>query len=212
MAANFSVVRNISLLTGERVVSLVLSFFVGIAVMRYLGPENNARLMSMLAVVSLISIFAKLGLDQIVMREAARPGIDSRHVVLRFAGMRFLTSLVGSIVLILFHNLIAPQQVSLAIGFAAILILVQSSDLGLIWCRALGQFKFATTVAITVQIASSLLKLLFVSLQVGYELFLLAVLAENLVTALFLNTKAFVESAGKPRFPVHEHLTSWAEV
>jgi O-antigen/teichoic acid export membrane protein len=52
-----------------RVVAFVVSFFVIAVVARYLGPENLGKLSYAQSLVAIFSMFASLGLDQILYRE-----------------------------------------------------------------------------------------------------------------------------------------------
>jgi O-antigen/teichoic acid export membrane protein len=55
-----------------RIFSLVISFFVTIYVVRYLGPENYGKLSYAVGFVGLFSIFASLGINNVLYRELIR--------------------------------------------------------------------------------------------------------------------------------------------
>ena len=62
-------IKNTSWLVVGRLVKATLNFAVGIAVARYLGPERFGALNYAMGVVLLFTIFAAMGLDNILVRE-----------------------------------------------------------------------------------------------------------------------------------------------
>lgn len=61
-------------MTAEQFISLALSFFVGVTVIRYLGPDATGALNYAGAVGGLLGPLASLGLEAIVVRELAKSG------------------------------------------------------------------------------------------------------------------------------------------
>lgn len=67
--------KNTGWLLAARVVTFALSFFTVAFVARYLGPENYGKLSYAQSFVAIFSIFASLGIDQILYRDLiAHPG------------------------------------------------------------------------------------------------------------------------------------------
>jgi len=60
---------NTSWLLGERILRMGVSFFVGIYVVRYLGPEKFSLLSYAISFVWLFSAFLDLGHREIIVRE-----------------------------------------------------------------------------------------------------------------------------------------------
>ena len=63
---------NTSWLLGERALRLTVSLFIGIYVVRYLGPERFGFLSYALSFVWLFSSLASFGLDDILVRELVK--------------------------------------------------------------------------------------------------------------------------------------------
>jgi polysaccharide transporter, PST family len=61
-------------MTAEQFISLALSFFVGVTVIRYLGPDATGALNYAGAIGGLLGPLASLGLEAIVVRELAKSG------------------------------------------------------------------------------------------------------------------------------------------
>jgi O-antigen/teichoic acid export membrane protein len=87
---------NISWIFFERILRLVAGLFVGIWVARYLGPTQFGMFSYAVAFSALFSNFAKLGLDDIVVRDLAGEPIK-RDIYL---GTAFWLKLIGSITMI----------------------------------------------------------------------------------------------------------------
>jgi O-antigen/teichoic acid export membrane protein len=64
--------KNTSWLLIERIFRLTFSFFIGVWVVRYLGPEEFGILSYTQSFVSLFAVIASLGLDEIVIRELVK--------------------------------------------------------------------------------------------------------------------------------------------
>lgn len=85
---------SIGWLSFERIFMMALSFFVGIKVIQYLGPENYGKLSYSISFAGLIGSIAKLGLDRIVVRNLVRAE-DSTEEIL---GTAFLLKSLGSFI------------------------------------------------------------------------------------------------------------------
>ena len=63
---------NTSWMFGGHIVSLLMSFFIGAWVARYLGPENYGILNYSIAFVGIFGFISSLGVDNILTRELVR--------------------------------------------------------------------------------------------------------------------------------------------
>lgn len=88
------IIRNIGWLSAERVLSMILSFFVGVYVIRYLGSENYGKLSYSISYVALFIAISKLGLDQIVVRNL----VKQEHSTAEILGTAFILKLIGSLI------------------------------------------------------------------------------------------------------------------
>jgi PST family polysaccharide transporter len=67
-------------MTAEQFLSLCLNFYVGITVVRYLGPEATGAISYAGAIAGLLGPLATLGLESIIIRELARGGNDRSEI------------------------------------------------------------------------------------------------------------------------------------
>lgn len=80
-------IKNTSWLVFGRLVKATLNFAVGIAVARYLGPEHFGALNYAMGVVVLFSIFAAMGLDNILVRELVGKDEEEQYSILGSASV-----------------------------------------------------------------------------------------------------------------------------
>lgn len=85
--------KNTGWMFAGQVFSLFVSFFVGVWVIRYLGPENYGVLSYALAFVTLFSFVASLGIDNILKRELINTA-EKRDALM---GTAFWLRLVGGL-------------------------------------------------------------------------------------------------------------------
>ncbi len=87
------IIRNVGWLFAERGLSIVLSLFIGIYVVRYLGAENFGKFSYIISFVGLFGVIAKLGLDAIVVRNIVRDENSSQEIL----GTAFVLKFIGSL-------------------------------------------------------------------------------------------------------------------
>lgn len=82
------VVGNTSWLMFERGVNMTVRFFVGVWLVRYLGPESYGVYSYALSLVGLFAAFATLGLDHIVIRNLTRGRYEEGEIMGTALGLR----------------------------------------------------------------------------------------------------------------------------
>lgn len=82
----------------EQFIRIFVALFVGIWVARYLGPSNFGILSYVLALIALLSSIAKLGLDDLVLREIANNSLSKHDELL---GTFFWMRVCGAIIIII---------------------------------------------------------------------------------------------------------------
>ena len=86
--------KNTSWLFAEKILRMVVGFFVGVWVARYLGPEKYGLLSYVGAFVGLFLPLGKLGLDGIISREIAKNECDIDELISTAFFLKFLGSLL----------------------------------------------------------------------------------------------------------------------
>ncbi len=88
------IIRNVGWLSAEKALGMVLTFFVGIYVVRYLGAENFGKLSYSLSFVGIFTAIAKLGLNGIVVRNVVQEEKSTQEIL----GTAFVLKLISSLV------------------------------------------------------------------------------------------------------------------
>ena len=86
---------NTSWLLGERIFRMGVSLFVGIYVVRYLGPERFGLLSYANSFVGIFVALATLGLDEVVVRELVKSPERRENIL----GTSFLLKLIGTLLM-----------------------------------------------------------------------------------------------------------------
>ncbi|MDD3595839.1 flippase [Sulfuricurvum sp.] len=89
--------KNTSWLFGEKILRMIVGLFVGVWVVRYLGPEQFGLLSYAQSFVGLFVVIATLGLDSIIIRELVH---DERHKD-ALLGTAFWLKLIGAILVLI---------------------------------------------------------------------------------------------------------------
>lgn len=177
-------IRNIGWLSAERVLNMVLTLFVGIQVVRYLGPENYGKFSYATSFVGLFGAIAKLGLDSIVVREIVRNEDETKEILGTAFVLKILGSLatIGLIICVTWTTISDPQirwiTLIVAVGF-----LFQSFEVINFWFQS----KVLSGAMVGVRsgglILSSLIKLLFIVLKLPLIAFAGLMLADVLLAS-----------------------------
>ena len=88
------IIRNVGWLSAEKALGMVLTFFVGIYVVRYLGAENFGKLSYSLSFVGIFTAIAKLGLNGIVVRNVVQEEKSTQEIL----GTAFVLKLISGLV------------------------------------------------------------------------------------------------------------------
>ncbi|MEM8675340.1 MAG: flippase [Cyanobacteria bacterium P01_G01_bin.67] len=179
------IIRNIGWLSAERLIRMALSFFVGIYVIRYLGPENFGKLSYSISFVFLFLAITKLGLDQIVIRNL----VNQRESTSEILGTAFMLKLLGCISAFFMISVsILPssgdvqiRQMTIIIAFSMIFTCFDVLDL---WFQSQVLSK-SLAIARSVQfIISNLAKLCFIWLKLPLIAFAYIFIADTLIRAI----------------------------
>lgn len=75
------IASNIAWALGGKIVNMASALFIGILVARYLGPNNYGIMNYVISYVSIFSIIASFGLDDIEIRELSKHN-ENRNIIL----------------------------------------------------------------------------------------------------------------------------------
>lgn len=179
------ILGNVGWLFVERILTMILAFFVGIWVIRYLGSENFGKLSYTTSFVALFSAIAQLGLNAIVIRnivheEKAAPEILGTAFVLKLIASS-VTILIIGIAIWTFDTDPDVRWMTLIIAFS---LMFSAFDAIEFWFQSQVLSGVLAIVRSVQLILSSLIKLSFIALKLPLMAFVWLILAEQVVKVL----------------------------
>ena len=76
-----TIFSNVAWSLGGKIINMASALLVGILVARYLGPENYGIMNYVISYVTIFSVIATFGMDNIEIREVSRQ-IDKKNTIL----------------------------------------------------------------------------------------------------------------------------------
>lgn len=155
----------------ERLVNMTIRFFVGVWVVRYLGPENYGVYSYALSFTGVFVAFVTLGLDNIVVRNLSREGSEEGKILgtallLRIGSAIVTMGVVAAIVLTVNDRWLTQLAVLIVSGH----LIFKASDVFDLWFQSQIKSKYP----VRIRIAAITL---YCGGQVGFILLGLPVLA-----------------------------------
>lgn len=169
-----------------KIVSLFISFFVSIYVVRYLGPHDYGLMSYILSFVGLFSFVAGLGVDSVLLRELIKYPEKQNEL---FGSALFLR-LVGATVaigLIIFSLQFTNNDffTNLLIIASSLSLIFQSFQIIFYYFQAKVLSKIPTLTSVFIGLILSGLKILFVILKLDLIYFLGILILESILYAIF---------------------------
>lgn len=182
------IIDNIGWLFVDKILRMGVGFFVGVWVIRYLGPERYGALNFALAFVALISVLATLGLEGIVVRDIVHdPSCRDETLATAFV----LKLIGGGITLILSVAIIIVIRPKDSIywwlvGIAAGATIFQALDVIDYWYQAGVRSKYTVYARNTAFLIIALLKIMLIVINAPLVAFAWASLSEVALASLGL--------------------------
>jgi O-antigen/teichoic acid export membrane protein len=179
------ILGNVGWLFAERLLTMILAFFVGIWVIRYLGSENFGKLSYTTSFVALFSVIAQLGLNAIVIRnivqeEKAAPEILGTAFVLKLIASS-LTIIIIGMAIWTFDTDPNVRWMTLIIAFS---LMFSAFDAIEFWFQSQVLSGVLAILRSVQLIMSSLIKLSFIAFKLPLMAFVWLILAEQVVKVL----------------------------
>ena len=183
------IIGNTGWLFGEKILQLFLGLFVGVWVARYLGPERFGLYNYIIAIVLLFGVVAKLGLEQIVVRDISKDIAQKNKTLGTSFLLRFIASLLSTIAVIIFA-LTSQQkgaQIYLFLGtFSLASSCSRSMEVVEYWFQSQVQSKYVVWAKNFVYITINLTKIIAIQQQAPLLVFIIIISLEQVLTAIGL--------------------------
>lgn len=177
---------------------LILSFFVGIFIARYLGPANLGIISYAMSLRSLFSIFIYLGLGGLVTRELVQYPQKTELTLGTTFFLKTIGSLMGFLILLTMSlsNLISNKNEALAILIIGLSLFPSALDCIDFWFESKIEAKFIVISQNIALMVTSILKILFIITKANLIFFFIAFSIEYFIQAFFI-TYFYAKKGGK---------------
>ena len=177
--------KNTSWLFAEKILRMVVSFFVGIWVARYLGPEQFGLFSYSQSFVGLFSSFISLGLTSIVIREIIKYPEKENKILGSAFFIRFGGALVMLLMLFIVTRILENDfYTSILIFIIASAIIIQSLNVIDFHFQAKSINKYAVYSNSFSLLLSSVIKIFFILYNFPLIAFVWLVLFDSIIVIL----------------------------
>lgn len=208
------IITNINWLFFDKAIQMIVAFFVGVWVIRYLGPERYGVLSYVVAFVALFGFISKLGMDGVAVREFVKNPKKKREIFWTLCFLRVIAgffAFISSVTVIFFIKqgdaLIFWLAVIIALGF-----IFQVSDIFDFWFQSQVASKYAVYIRSAVTILSGAIRIALVLMKSSLFAFAWVMLLEVVLTfvgfvVIFLKKKEKI-SVPKIDFSIGKQILS----
>lgn len=200
------IIKNISWLSFEHLLRLCVGFFVGVWIVRYLGPEQFGLLNFAAAFVGLFGTFVTLGLQDIVVREIVRNPDYTNEILGTTAFLQLISGMVIYVLILVAITYIRPDD-TIARTIVAILgsmVLLEASKVAVLWFESQVLSKYTAWVQSGVFLVFVSIKVFLILKQVSLIAFVWTMLAEAVVVAIIL--LSFMSKLGPSLVKMHFNI------
>lgn len=157
------IVKNASWMVGVRIFQMILSFFVGLYVARYLGPANYGTLNYTLSLIALFSAVSTLGFNNILVKELIDRPEKQGEVIGTSIVLRLFSSLFSIVSVILVAYLFNPDDKIIIVMTAvqSLALLFQGLETISYWYQSRLQSKVPSIIHAIAYTVVSIVKLVF---------------------------------------------------
>jgi O-antigen/teichoic acid export membrane protein len=171
----------------EKILLMVVAFFVGIYVARYLGPEKYGLLNYAISFVAIFKVMAGLGLDGIIIREL----VQSRGAKKSILGSSFILKTIGacisfSIILIFVYFNSNDLRTSCLILIIASGLFFNSMSISALYFESIVKAKFNAIAISLSTLLSSCIKLFLVFYKADLLWFALSYVSDTIFQSVIV--------------------------
>lgn len=182
-------------LVGEIIVRII-TFFVTLILVRYLGSGNFGRYSLVYAFLSFFQIFLNMGVDQIIVRELSRSFQRGAELLGNAITLIFFSSLIG---LLLCWTILPwihyPQDLKFLIYLASLSMIFSFGALfnNIFQAQLLMKYIAAVTIVMKVLLAIFTLMLIFLKAKLAYFIILNLLISTAQAGFMFYQSRKFLQ-------------------
>lgn len=175
---------NAAWLLSEKVLRMTSGVFVGILVAKYLGPELFGRFSYVMALLALISVVTRMGLDPVVVRNVVNDKLHGERYITAALSIRLIASAIILIPIFFISIVYDSTETFLFLSIVMSGLVFQSYDVVAFYYEAHVQSKLISICKIIQLILSTALKLYLVIEEFDLLYFFMSVLIDAFVLCL----------------------------
>jgi O-antigen/teichoic acid export membrane protein len=182
------IVHNISWLFFDKILKMGLGFFVGVWIVRYLGPEQFGLLSFATAFVGLFGAFATLGFQDIVVRDIVRNPNRAPETLGTTAILQLIGGIAAYLIILVAIVYLRPDD-SIARTIVAIIgpmILLKVSEIAVWWFESKVLSKYTVWAQNGVFLVFAAVKVILILEHASLIAFVWIMLAEAVVVTIVL--------------------------
>jgi O-antigen/teichoic acid export membrane protein len=178
--------RNMGWAFAGRAISLILSFFIGALVARYLGPERYGVLNYALSFVTIFVFLSSFGIDNILVRDLVKNKEENNSIL----NTAFILKIVGGILVIFISTLssyfINDSYTTLLVFVYSLHLLFASFSVIDSYFQSIVKYKYTFISQFISVVIVSTIKLLLIYNNFGTGWFILAIVLDTVITSIIL--------------------------
>lgn len=175
--------KNTSWMFSEKAVRLLVNFFVGIFVVRYLGAERNGILAFAVSIVGILTAIAALGFSGIITREIVKNENESNNILGTAFYLKFFTSLFLLSLIVIYYLLNQSEQ-TLIVMIVSISLVLNSFDHIEFYFNAKVEAKFPVVIKFISFLLVDTLKILAIIFSLDLIYFAIIFTLEKFILSL----------------------------
>ena len=182
------IVDNIGWLFFDKILRMGVGLFVGVWIVRYLGPEQFGMLSFATAFVGLFGAIAAVGLHGIVVRDIVRNPEGAGETLGTAAILQLVGGLVSYLLILAVIAYLRPDD-TLARSIIAILgamMLLKACEIAVYWFESQVQSKYTVWVQNSVFLVFAVFKVVLILQEASLKAFVWVMLGEAVVVAIIL--------------------------
>ena len=182
------IVRNISWLFFDKILRMGVGFFVGVWIVRYLGPEQFGLLSFATAFVGLFAAFTALGLQSIVVRDIVHNPDCASETLGTIAILQLISGIAAYLIVLVAIVYLRPDD-AIALTIIAILgpmILLKASEITVWWFESKVLSKYTIWAQNGVFLVFAAVKVILILEHASLIAFVWIMLAEAVVVTIVL--------------------------
>lgn len=182
------IIENIGWLSFDQLLRMGVGFFIGVWIVRYLGPEQFGVLSFAGAFAGLFGAFTALGLPSIVVRDIVNDPDCTTETLGTTAVLQFISGIVNYLLMLAAIAYLRPNDIitQTIVAILGSMLLFEASKVSVLWFESQVLSKYTVWVQNSVFLAFTVIKIILILQWASLIAFVWVMLAEMILVAIIL--------------------------